>query len=160
MAGSRGRNRRAHTINLQEQWLWPSCCDWPSLAAIFDLDCTPWAGQPWRPCVLAAKAGGRLYRGACRRRYPACDPRRAGAAEPLPFLPVVQRSFGTTDIAGHRCADAAPRRSPPSREDVRAGKLVIVLPITALLPHRQGLLRSVGAFVDHIAAEFPKVVLL
>ncbi len=50
-------------------------------------------GQPWRPCVLAAKAGGRLYRGACRRRHPAGDAGRTGAAKPLPFLPVVQALF-------------------------------------------------------------------
>src|SRR5882762_6934436 len=52
--------------------------------------CAPRAGQSWRPCVLAAKAGGRLYRGACRRRHPARHPRRTGAAEPVPFLPLVQ----------------------------------------------------------------------
>src|SRR5216683_1867861 len=33
---------------------------------------------------------GGLYRGACRRRHPARDPRRAGTAQSLPFLPVVQ----------------------------------------------------------------------
>jgi AraC family transcriptional regulator len=48
------------------------------------------AGQPWRSGVLAAKAGRCLYRGACRRRHPARDPRRAGTAKPVPFLPVVQ----------------------------------------------------------------------
>jgi DNA-binding transcriptional LysR family regulator len=54
------------------------------------------------------------------------------------------------------------------REEVRAGVLRRVLPtwlagdstITALIPYRQGLLPSVRAFLDHLAAEFPKAVLI
>jgi DNA-binding transcriptional LysR family regulator len=54
------------------------------------------------------------------------------------------------------------------RAEVRSGALRRVLPdwiaadstITALVPYRQGLLPSVRAFLDHIAAEFPKIVLL
>jgi DNA-binding transcriptional LysR family regulator len=54
------------------------------------------------------------------------------------------------------------------REDVRSGALRRVLPawlagdstITALIPYRQGLLPSVRVFIDHLAAEFPKVVLI
>jgi DNA-binding transcriptional LysR family regulator len=54
------------------------------------------------------------------------------------------------------------------REDVRSGALQRVLPtwlagdstITALIPYRQGLLPSVRAFLDHLAAEFPKAVLI
>jgi DNA-binding transcriptional LysR family regulator len=54
------------------------------------------------------------------------------------------------------------------REDVRSGALRRVLPgwlagestITALIPYRQGLLPSVRVFIDHLAAEFPKAVLL
>jgi hypothetical protein len=30
--------------------------------------------------------------------------------------------------------------------------------LTALMPYRQGLLPSVRAFVEHLAAEFPKAV--
>lgn len=53
------------------------------------------------------------------------------------------------------------------RDAVRAGILTRVLPdwvagdstITALIPYRQGLLPSVRAFLDHLAAEFPKAVL-
>ena len=53
------------------------------------------------------------------------------------------------------------------RADVQSGALQRVLSgwladdstITALIPYRQGLLPSVRAFIDHIAAEFPKVVL-
>jgi DNA-binding transcriptional LysR family regulator len=49
---------------------------------------------------------------------------------------------------------------------VKSGALRRVLPnwiagdstITALIPYRQGLLPSVRAFLDHLAAEFPKVV--
>jgi len=52
------------------------------------------------------------------------------------------------------------------RDDVRSGALRQVLPgwiaadstLTALIPYRQGLLPSVRAFVEHLAAEFPKVV--
>ncbi|AOB32788.1 LysR family transcriptional regulator [Bordetella sp. H567] len=51
---------------------------------------------------------------------------------------------------------------------VRSGVLQRVLPdwiagdatITALLPYRKGLLPSVRVFLDHLAAEFPKTVLL
>ena len=54
------------------------------------------------------------------------------------------------------------------REDVRSGALRRVLPawlagdstITALIPYRQGLLPSVRVFIDHLAAEFPKAVVM
>ncbi len=54
------------------------------------------------------------------------------------------------------------------REAVRSGELRRVLPnwiagdstITALIPYRQGLLPSVRVFLDHLAAEFPKTVLM
>jgi DNA-binding transcriptional LysR family regulator len=54
------------------------------------------------------------------------------------------------------------------RDDVRSGALRRVLPtwfaddstITALIPYRQGLLPSVRVFMDHLAAEFPKAVLI
>lgn len=54
------------------------------------------------------------------------------------------------------------------REAVRAGRLRRVLPnwiagdstITALIPYRQGLLPSVRVFLDHLATEVPKAVLM
>jgi DNA-binding transcriptional LysR family regulator len=54
------------------------------------------------------------------------------------------------------------------RAAVQSGALRRVLPdwhageatITALVPYRQGLLPSVRAFLDHLAAEFPKAVLV
>jgi DNA-binding transcriptional LysR family regulator len=54
------------------------------------------------------------------------------------------------------------------RQEVRAGSMRQVLPswvaddttITALLPHRQGLLPAVRVFLDHLAMEFPKAVLM
>ncbi|UPG94458.1 LysR substrate-binding domain-containing protein [Luteibacter aegosomatissinici] len=54
------------------------------------------------------------------------------------------------------------------RKAVQAGTLRRVLPqwlagdatLTALIPHRQGLLPSVRAFIDFLAAELPKTVLL
>lgn len=64
--------------------------------------------------------------------------------------------LGITALPSYVCRDA-----------VRAGSLQRVLPdwvagdsmITALIPYRQGLLPSVRAFLDHLAAEFPKAVL-
>jgi len=52
------------------------------------------------------------------------------------------------------------------RDDVRSGALRQVLPgwlagdamLTALMPYRRGLLPSVRAFVDHLAAELPNAV--
>jgi DNA-binding transcriptional LysR family regulator len=52
------------------------------------------------------------------------------------------------------------------RDDVQSGVLRQILPgwiagdstLTALMPYRQGLLPSVRAFVEHLAAEFPKAV--
>jgi DNA-binding transcriptional LysR family regulator len=52
------------------------------------------------------------------------------------------------------------------RDDVQSGVLRQVLPgwiaddstLTALMPYRQGLLPSVRAFIEHLAAEFPKAV--
>jgi DNA-binding transcriptional LysR family regulator len=54
------------------------------------------------------------------------------------------------------------------RDDLKSGGLRQVLPdwiaddstLTALIPYRQGLLPSVRAFVDHLAAELPKSVLI
>jgi DNA-binding transcriptional LysR family regulator len=54
------------------------------------------------------------------------------------------------------------------RDEVRSGALRRILPgwttgdstLTALMPYRQGLLPSVRAFVDHLAVELPKAVLI
>jgi DNA-binding transcriptional LysR family regulator len=54
------------------------------------------------------------------------------------------------------------------RDELRSGALRRVLPawragdstITALIPYRRGLLPSVRVFMDHLAAEFPKAVLI
>ena len=54
------------------------------------------------------------------------------------------------------------------RAAIKSGALRRVLPnwiagdstITALIPYRQGLLPSVRVFLDHLAAEFPKTVLM
>lgn len=67
------------------------------------------------------------------------------------------RGLGVVALPGYVCRSA-----------VRSGALRRVLPdwlagdatITALIPYRQGLLPSVRAFLDHLAAEFPKVVLM
>jgi DNA-binding transcriptional LysR family regulator len=65
------------------------------------------------------------------------------------------KGLGIVALPGYIC-DAA----------VKSGALGRVLPdwiaadstITALIPHRQGLLPSVRAFLDHLAMEFPKAV--
>jgi DNA-binding transcriptional LysR family regulator len=54
------------------------------------------------------------------------------------------------------------------REDVRSGALRRVLPawlagdstLSALIPYRQGLLPSVRVFIDHLAVELPKALLM
>jgi DNA-binding transcriptional LysR family regulator len=54
------------------------------------------------------------------------------------------------------------------RDEAQSGALRRVLPswtagdstLTALMPYRQGLLPSVRAFIDHLAAELPKAVLI
>jgi DNA-binding transcriptional LysR family regulator len=67
------------------------------------------------------------------------------------------RGLGIVALPGYIC-----------RAAVKSGKLRRVLPnwvaadstLTALIPYRQGLLPSVRAFLDHLAAEVPKAVLL
>ena len=64
------------------------------------------------------------------------------------------------------CAAALPGYT--CRDAVKSGALRRVLPnwtagdstITALIPYRQGLLPSIRAFLDHLAAEFPKAVVM
>jgi DNA-binding transcriptional LysR family regulator len=65
--------------------------------------------------------------------------------------------LGVVALPGYVCRDA-----------VQSGLLRQVLPgwiaddstLTALMPYRQGLLPSVRAFLDHLAAELPKAVLM
>jgi DNA-binding transcriptional LysR family regulator len=65
--------------------------------------------------------------------------------------------LGITALPGYVC-----------RQEVQSGSLRRVLPswladdtaITALMPYRQGLLPAVRVFLDHLAAEFPKAVLM
>jgi DNA-binding transcriptional LysR family regulator len=67
------------------------------------------------------------------------------------------RGLGVVALPGYICRGA-----------LRSGALRRVLPdwlagdstITALIPHRQGLLPSVRAFLDHLATELPKTVLM
>lgn len=67
------------------------------------------------------------------------------------------KGLGVVALPGYIC-----------RPEVHAGSLERILPdwlagdstITALIPYRQGLLPSVRAFLDHLAAEFPKRVLM
>jgi DNA-binding transcriptional LysR family regulator len=67
------------------------------------------------------------------------------------------KGLGVVALPGYVC-----------REEVRSGALRRVLPnwlagdstITALIPYRQGLLPSVRVFLDHLAMEFPKAVLM
>jgi|ERR1700742_914585 DNA-binding transcriptional LysR family regulator len=67
------------------------------------------------------------------------------------------KGLGIVALPGYVCCAA-----------VKSGSLRRVLPnwtagdstITALIPYRQGLLPSVRAFLDHLATEFPKAVLV
>lgn len=67
------------------------------------------------------------------------------------------KGLGVMALPGYICRSA-----------VRSGALRRVLPdwlagdstLTALIPYRQGLLPSVRAFLDHLTAEFPKMVLM
>src|SRR5689334_8873737 len=67
------------------------------------------------------------------------------------------RGLGIVALPGYICRAAA-----------KSGKLRRVLPnwiaadstLTALIPYRQGLLPSVRVFLDHLAAELPKTVLM
>jgi DNA-binding transcriptional LysR family regulator len=67
------------------------------------------------------------------------------------------RGIGVVALPGYICRSA-----------VRSGALRRILPdwlagdstITALIPYRQGMLPSVRVFLDHLAAEFPKTVLM
>jgi DNA-binding transcriptional LysR family regulator len=67
------------------------------------------------------------------------------------------RGLGIVALPGYVC-----------RDEVRSGVLRQILPswvagdstLTALMPYRQGLLPSVRAFVDHLAVELPKAVLI
>jgi DNA-binding transcriptional LysR family regulator len=67
------------------------------------------------------------------------------------------KGLGVVALPGYIC-----------RAAVRSGRLQRVLPdwlagdstLTALIPYRQGLLPSVRALLDHLAAEFPKMVLI
>lgn len=67
------------------------------------------------------------------------------------------KGLGVVALPGYVC-----------RKAVQSGALRRVLPdwlagdstLTALVPYRQGLLPSVRAFLDHLATEFPKTVLM
>jgi DNA-binding transcriptional LysR family regulator len=67
------------------------------------------------------------------------------------------KGLGVVALPGYVC-----------RDEVRSGALRRVLPnwlagdstITALVPYRQGLLPSVRVFLNHLATEFPRVVLI
>jgi DNA-binding transcriptional LysR family regulator len=67
------------------------------------------------------------------------------------------KGLGVVALPGYVC-----------RKAVQSGALRRLLPdwhaggstLTALVPYRQGLLPSVRAFLDHLAAEFPKTVLM
>jgi DNA-binding transcriptional LysR family regulator len=67
------------------------------------------------------------------------------------------KGLGVVALPGYVC-----------RDEVRSGALRRVLPnwlagdstITALIPYRQGLLPSVRVFLNHLATEFPKAVLM
>jgi DNA-binding transcriptional LysR family regulator len=97
--------------------------------------------------------------------------RRSGAAKEV-LIPLTPRLLSDDMIGLKRAAIAGlgivALPGYVCRDEVRSGSLRRVLPswlagdstITALIPYRQGLLPSVRVFMDHLAAEFPKSVLL
>jgi DNA-binding transcriptional LysR family regulator len=97
--------------------------------------------------------------------------RRSGAAKEV-LIPLTPRLLSDDMLGLKRAAIAGlgivALPGYVCRDEVRSGSLRRVLPswlagdstITALIPYRQGLLSSVRVFMDHLAAEFPKSVLL
>jgi DNA-binding transcriptional LysR family regulator len=97
--------------------------------------------------------------------------RRSGAAKEV-LIPLTPRLLSDDMLGLKRAAIAGlgivALPGYVCRDEVRSGSLRRVLPswlagdstITALIPYRQGLLPSVRVFMDHLAAEFPKSVLL
>ena len=97
--------------------------------------------------------------------------RRSGAAKEV-LIPLTPRLLSDDMLGLKRAAIAGlgivALPGYVCRDEVRSGTLQRVLPtwfagdstITALIPYRQGLLPSVRVFMDHLAAEFPKSVLL
>jgi DNA-binding transcriptional LysR family regulator len=127
-------------------------------------------GAPKTPQDLTKHPSLFMMRGNVPLTWRLRDPSRGNKEEViLPLTPrllsddmvslkqAARAGLGIVALPGYVC-----------RDDVRSGGLVRVLPkwlagdstITALIPYRHGLLPSVRALVDHLAAEFPKVVLL
>jgi len=95
------------------------------------------------------------------------NPQQGNKEEVLPLMPrllsddmislkqAANAGLGIVALPGYIC-----------RDEVRSGQLTRVLPewladdstFTALIPYRHGLLPAVRAFVEHLAAEFPKAV--
>jgi hypothetical protein len=100
----------------------------------------------------------RLLASSCERR----QERRRHAAE----APALERRHDRPDAGGITGLGVVALHGYVCRQEVRSGALRRVLAnwhagdsmITALIPYRQALLPSIRAFVDHLAAEFPKVV--
>src|SRR5262249_39719806 len=103
---------------------------------------------------------------------PAWRLRHAREAKDEGVVPLTPRLLGDQMIglpaAAIRGVGGVALPSYICRAAVRSGALRRVLPgwlagdstITALIPYRQGLLPSVRAFLEHLAAEFPKAVLM
>jgi len=79
----------------------------------------------------------------------------------MPFLPPTAHSLKETAIGG---LGIVARPGYVCRDAVQSGAIQQVLPgwiasdltLTALMPYRQGLLPSVRAFVDPLAADLPE----
>ena len=127
-------------------------------------------GSPSRPKDLAGHASLFMMRTGVAPVWRLHQPAEPGlapvtipieprlASDDMVVLKQAARSgLGIVALPGYVC-----------REEVLSGDLVRLLPgwsagdssISALIPFRHGLLPSVRAFIDHLAAEFPKVVLL
>jgi len=162
---------RAHSgplpdSNLVQRTLAPA--PWFLFAGSDYLDAT---GEPQKPQDLQNHPSLFMMRSGVEpvwRLRPAGQARQAKSEVVMPLTPrllsddeiglqeAAIKGLGIVALPGYTC-----------RAAVKSGALRRVLPdwvagdstITALIPHKEGLLPSVRAFLDHLATEFPKAVL-
>ncbi|OON59948.1 LysR family transcriptional regulator [Massilia sp. KIM] len=126
-------------------------------------------GVPRTPEDLRGHASLFMMRTGVAPAWRLRNPRQPGDEFVLPLAPrLLSDDMVGLQQAAIRGLGIVALPSYVCRAAVRSGELQRVLPdwlagdatLTALLPYRKGLLPSVRAFLDHLAAEFPKNVLL
>jgi DNA-binding transcriptional LysR family regulator len=126
-------------------------------------------GAPTSPADLAAHPSLFMMRTGVAVRWRL---RHSAGARPDAIVPLSPRLVSDDMVSLKQAAvDGCGVVALPGyvcRDMVASGALRRILPewhadestLTALLPHRQGLLPAVRVFLEHLAAEFPKVVLV